>query len=72
VVRQAGQRARRNQYPAVMAAPIVGALVLTALPHVIDVNAEARILIYGLILILTILLMPRGIVGLLLRPRRAA
>ena len=55
-----------------VAAPIVGALVLTALPHVIDVNAEARILIYGLILILTILLMPRGIVGLLLRRRRAA
>jgi branched-chain amino acid transport system permease protein len=55
-----------------VAAPIVGALVLTALPHVIEVNAEARILIYGLILILTILLMPRGIVGLLLRRRRAA
>ncbi|MEO8922429.1 MAG: branched-chain amino acid ABC transporter permease [Caldimonas sp.] len=55
-----------------VAAPIVGALVLTALPHVIDVNADARILIYGLILIFTILLMPRGIVGLLLRRRRAA
>ena len=55
-----------------VAAPIVGALVLTALPHVIDVNAEVRILIYGLILILTILLMPRGIVGLLARKRRAA
>ena len=46
-----------------VAAPIVGALVLTALPHVINVNAEARLLVYGLILILTILLMPRGIVG---------
>jgi branched-chain amino acid transport system permease protein len=55
-----------------VAAPIVGALVLTALPHVINVNAEARLLIYGLILILTILLMPRGIVGLLARRRRAA
>ncbi|MEO5700943.1 MAG: branched-chain amino acid ABC transporter permease, partial [Casimicrobiaceae bacterium] len=55
-----------------VAAPIVGALVLTALPHVIDVNAEVRILIYGLILILTILLMPRGIAGVLLRWRRAA
>jgi branched-chain amino acid transport system permease protein len=55
-----------------VAAPVVGAFVLTALPHVIDVNAEARILIYGLILIFTILLMPRGIVGLLLRRRRAA
>jgi len=49
-----------------------GALVLTALPHVINVNAEARLLVYGLVLILTILLMPRGIVGLLARRRRAA
>lgn len=55
-----------------VAAPIVGALVLTALPHVINVNAEARLLIYGLILIVTILLMPRGIVGLLVRRRHAA
>lgn len=56
---------------AFVAAPIVGALVLTALPHVINVNAEARLLIYGLILILTILLMPRGIVGLVARRARA-
>ena len=55
-----------------VAAPIVGALVLTALPHVISVNAEVRILIYGLILILTILAMPRGVVGVLLKRRRAA
>jgi branched-chain amino acid transport system permease protein len=55
-----------------VAAPLVGALVLTALPHVIDVNAEARLLIYGLILILTILLMPRGIVGVLARQRHVA
>ena len=55
-----------------VAAPLVGALVLTALPHVIDVNAEARLLVYGLILILTILLMPRGIVGVLARRQRVA
>ncbi|MGC1816893.1 MAG: branched-chain amino acid ABC transporter permease [Casimicrobiaceae bacterium] len=55
-----------------VAAPIVGALVLTALPHVIEVNAEARLLVYGLILILTILVMPRGIVGVLARRRRAS
>ena len=55
-----------------VAAPIVGALVLTALPHVINVNAEVRILIYGLILILTILALPRGIAGVLLKRRRAA
>ena len=55
-----------------VAAPIVGAFVLTALPHLIEVNAEARLLIYGFILIVTILLMPSGIVGVLVRRRRAA
>ncbi|MEO7116088.1 MAG: branched-chain amino acid ABC transporter permease [Caldimonas sp.] len=55
-----------------VAAPLVGALVLTALPHLLDVSAEWRLLIYGLILILTMLLMPRGIVGVLARRRRAA
>ncbi len=48
-----------------VAGPILGAFVLTALPHVIEFSAEVRILIYGLILILTILLMPRGIMGVL-------
>ena len=48
-----------------VAGPIIGALVLTALPHVIEFSAEMRILVYGLILILTILLMPRGIMGVL-------
>jgi branched-chain amino acid transport system permease protein len=47
-----------------VAGPILGAFVLTALPHVIEFSAELRILVYGLILILTILLMPRGITGL--------
>jgi len=55
-----------------VAAPIVGALVLTALPHVIEVNAEARLLVYGLILILTILLMPHGIAGMVARGRRVS
>jgi len=49
-----------------VAGPIVGALVLTALPHVINLSAELRLLVYGLILILTILLMPRGITGMLM------
>jgi branched-chain amino acid transport system permease protein len=52
--------------------PIVGALVLTALPHVIEFSAELRILIYGLILIMTILLMPRGIMGMLTRRRHVS
>ena len=40
--------------------------------HLIDLNAEWRLLIYGLILILTILLMPQGIVGSLRRLRKHA
>jgi len=52
-----------------VAGPILGAFVLTALPHAIEFSAELRILIYGLILILTILLMPNGIMGLLTRRR---
>jgi branched-chain amino acid transport system permease protein len=53
--------------------PIVGSLVLTGLPHVIDLPAEARAMLYGAILIFTILVMPRGIVGTLnaWRARRA-
>jgi branched-chain amino acid transport system permease protein len=52
-----------------VAGPILGAFVLTALPHVIEFSAELRIMIYGLILILTILLMPNGIMGMLTRRR---
>jgi len=53
---------------------IVGSFVLTALPHVIDLRAEARAILYGAILIFTILVMPRGVVGTLRawRMRRAA
>jgi branched-chain amino acid transport system permease protein len=43
--------------------PIVGSLVLTALPHAIDLRGEARAILYGAILILAILIMPRGLVG---------
>ena len=46
-----------------VAAPIIGALVLTALPHMIHLGAEMRSIVYGGILILTILLMPQGIYG---------
>jgi branched-chain amino acid transport system permease protein len=53
-----------------VAGAILGAFVLTALPHVIEFSAELRILIYGLILILTILVMPSGIMGILTRRRR--
>lgn len=52
--------------------PIVGAFLLNALPHAIDLTAEIRIALFGAILILTILLMPRGIVGLLGSRRRVS
>jgi branched-chain amino acid transport system permease protein len=52
-----------------VAGPILGAFVLTALPHVIEFSAELRVLIYGLILIVTILLLPSGIMGVARRPR---
>ncbi len=57
-----------------LAGPIVGSFVLTGLPHVIDLRAELRSILYGAILIFTILVMPRGIVGSLVawRARRAA
>jgi len=52
--------------------PIVGAFVLTGLPHLIDLSGEARAMLYGAILILTILLLPRGLVGTFASLRRAA
>jgi branched-chain amino acid transport system permease protein len=52
--------------------PVVGALLLTGLPHVIEFSAELRAAAYGAILILVILLMPRGIVGLLSRWRHVS
>ena len=56
-------------------APVAGALLLTALPHLIQFSAEVRSIVYGSILILTILVMPQGIYGsvaALLRRRHAA
>jgi len=57
-----------------LAGPIVGSLILTGLPHVIDLRGELRAMLYGAILIFAILVMPRGIVGSLVawRARRAA
>jgi len=46
-----------------VAAPVFGAFLLTALPHVIHFPAEVRSIVYGAILIATILLLPRGIYG---------
>jgi branched-chain amino acid transport system permease protein len=52
--------------------PVVGAFLLTGLPHVIEFSAEIRSAAYGAILILVILVMPRGIVGLLSRWRHVS
>ncbi|KRQ89824.1 branched-chain amino acid ABC transporter permease [Bradyrhizobium valentinum] len=52
--------------------PVIGAVILTALPHVIDLSAELRIGLYGSILIFVILVMPKGIVGLLGSRKNAA
>jgi len=50
-----------------VAAPVVGAVMLTALPHVIHFSAEVRSIVYGSILIFTILVMPQGIYGTLMQ-----
>ena len=52
--------------------PIIGAFVLIVLPHVIDLGAEVRIMLYGGILIFVILAMPRGITGIRARSQHAA
>lgn len=52
--------------------PLVGAAILIGLPHVIELSAEVRVMTFGAILIMTILFMPKGIVGFLERKRNAA
>jgi branched-chain amino acid transport system permease protein len=52
--------------------PIAGAFVLTGLPHMIDLSGEARAMLYGLVLIFTILVLPKGLIGTLTGWRRAA
>lgn len=52
--------------------PVLGAFILTGLPHVIEFSAELRAATFGVILIVVILAMPRGIVGQLVRWRHAA
>lgn len=52
--------------------PVVGALLLTSLPHLIEFSAELRVALYGAILIFVILVMPRGIVGLFGRRSHAS
>ncbi len=54
-----------------VAGPAVGALVFTFVPELLRMASFYRVLIYGVILLLSIMFMPRGIVAALarLRPR---
>lgn len=49
--------------PATMEGPFIGSLVLVAVPEVLQVVAEFKTLIYGIILLVFIIFMPSGIVG---------
>lgn len=46
-----------------MAGPIIGTLLFVTIPETLHVAAEYRLFVYGLILILMIIYLPRGIVG---------
>ncbi|WP_449233440.1 branched-chain amino acid ABC transporter permease [Azospirillum doebereinerae] len=48
-------------------APVIGAMVLTALPEVLRPLADFRLVINGLIIVLAVLFLPRGIVPFRLR-----
>ena len=43
--------------------PLIGALLLTAIPQLISISPALRLIVYGCILIVVILLIPQGIVG---------
>ncbi|OYD81950.1 branched-chain amino acid ABC transporter ATP-binding protein/permease [Azospirillum brasilense] len=52
--------------------PVLGAIVFTYLPEKLQIFAEYQFMVYGLILLLSFVLLPRGLAGLLLpRPRFA-
>lgn len=51
--------------------PVVGAAAITLLPEMLRVTNELRLIAYGAALILVVLLMPRGVVGMLVDIKRA-
>ena len=54
--------------------PVVGAILLTVLPHVLDFAGDFRMVVYGLVVLVIAVLFPRGVEGLwasLGRPRPA-
>ena len=53
------------------AGPVVGGLVLTLLPELLTGLADYRLILYGLLLLLSIYWLPQGVVGAVVRPRQA-
>lgn len=53
-----------------MAGQIMSAIVFTFLPEKLQVFAQYQFIVYGLILAFTLILLPRGLAGLLLLPPR--
>ncbi|HYH39041.1 MAG TPA: branched-chain amino acid ABC transporter ATP-binding protein/permease [Azospirillum sp.] len=49
-----------------LSGPLLGAIVFTYLPEKLQVFAEYQFMVYGLILLLSFVLLPRGLAGLLL------
>ena len=50
--------------PGYLAGPVVGALVFVALPELLRVASQLRLMVFGLILVLLALFAPRGLLGL--------
>jgi branched-chain amino acid transport system permease protein len=46
-----------------MVGPIIGTLLFVTIPETLHIAAEFRLLLYGLILMVMIIYLPRGIVG---------
>ena len=44
--------------------PLIGAVILTALPEVLRFAGDLQFVIYGLMLMLVVIFLPRGVVGL--------
>lgn len=53
-----------------LAGPVLGAIVFVYLPEKLQLFAEWQFVVYGLILTLSFVLLPKGLAGLLLPPRR--
>jgi ABC-type branched-subunit amino acid transport system ATPase component/branched-subunit amino acid ABC-type transport system permease component len=53
-----------------IAGPVVGGLVLTLLPELLTRLADYRLILYGLLLLLSIYWLPRGVVGAVTSGRR--